>query len=121
MTHTLKFDAWTDDNQSSLVKFVLLYQAFLGTADNPNRARSLEETRHAIKILDGFSEISDVVNAGTMNESRVLKRDGGEIKVNDAELSLLKRSVETWVGTVPFAMARSAMELKDFVDGAASV
>lgn len=118
--HTLKFDPWTQDNQASLVRFVLLYQAFLGTADNPNRSRNIEETRQAIKILDAFSQISDLVNGGQPNETRLLKADGGELQIEEAGLGLLKKSVESWVGTVPFAMAKTAMDVKDFVDGASS-
>lgn len=120
MTHTLKFDPWSDENQASLVTFVLLYQAFLGTADNPNRSRSLEETRQAIHILDAFAAISDVRNAGTPNETRLLKLEGGALKVSESELQLLKRSVETYASQVPFALAKAAMDLKEFVDSATS-
>lgn len=120
MTTTLTFDPWSEEDQTSLIRFVLLYQAFLGTADNPNRSRNLEETRQAIKILDAFSAISDVVNAGQPNETRMLKREGGSAEVDEAGHLLLKRAVEAWVGTVPFAMAKTAMDVKDFVDGATS-
>jgi hypothetical protein len=118
MTYTLKFDPWTEQDQDSLVTFVLLYQAFLGTADNPNRSRSLEETRQSIHILDAISEVSNVVNAGSQNEGRILKKEGGEITLDEQELNLLKRCVDTYVGQVPFSIAKSAMKMKDFVDAA---
>lgn len=120
MTHTLKFDPWSQQDQTSIVRFVMLYQAFLGTADNPNRSRSLEETRTAIMILDALSKVSDVVNAGQMNESRVLKAEGGEIQIDEAGMKLLQRSVDAYVGQVPFAAAKSALDMKDFVDAAAA-
>lgn len=118
MTYTLKFEPWSDTSGDSLVNFVLLYQAFLGTADNPNRARSLEETRMAIKILDKLAKISDVKNANTTSETRMLKPGGGELVLEKPEHDLLKRCVDTYVGSVPFGMARSAIEMKDFLDGA---
>lgn len=120
MTYTLKFDPWTQEDQTSLVRFVLLYQAFLGTADNPNRSRNIEETRQAILILDAFSSVSDLVNNGQPNETRILKPEGGELKIEEAGIGLLKRSVEAWVGTVPFAMAKTAMDVKTFVEDAPS-
>jgi hypothetical protein len=118
MNYALKFDPWSPEDQTSLVRFVLLYQAFLGTADSPNRSRSLEETRQAIKVLDGLADISDLMSAGTDSESRRLKQGGGTLIIDEVGLNLLKRSVEAYVGTVPFAMARTAMALKEFVDTA---
>lgn len=120
MTHTLKFDPWTQEDQKSLLRFVLLYQAFLGTTDNPNRARSLEETRLAIKILDHLAEISTVVNAGMQNEGRMLKAEGGAVELDDAAFQLIKRSVDSFVAAAPFSLAKSAIDLKDFVDSATS-
>lgn len=116
----MKFAPWTDENQDSLVKFVLLYQAFLGTADNPNRSRNLEETRTALGILDAMSAISDVINPGTPKETRILKREGGELKLTDSELKLLQRFVDTYAGQVPFALAKTTLALKDELDAIAS-
>jgi hypothetical protein len=118
MSYRLTFDPWSETDQSSLIKFVLLYQAFLGTADNPNRSRSLEETRQAIKILDLFASVSNVVNPGSPNENRLLMAGGGSISLTESEYSLIKRCVETYVAQVPFSIARSAMELQDFVESA---
>lgn len=120
MTHTLKFAPWSQEDQKSLLHFVLLYQAFLGTADNPNRARSLEETRQAIKILDAFADISDVVNAGSANEGRILKADGGTLTLDEASLALIRRAVDSFVASVPFSLAKTAIELKDWVDNGTS-
>lgn len=120
MTYTLKFDPWTPKEQTSLVRFVMLYQAFLGTADNPNRSRNIEETRMAISILDAFSKISNLVNAGQMNETRMLKEEGGELEIDEASMKLLQRSVDAYVAQVPFGAAKSAMDMKDFVDAAVS-
>jgi hypothetical protein len=120
MTFVLPFTAWTDDAQTPAVEFALLYQAFLGTADNPNRSRSLEETRSAIKVLDAFASISDHVNVGQPNETRLLNREGGELRLEADAHQLLQRAIDAWVGTVPFAMAKFALDLKQKVDGATS-
>jgi hypothetical protein len=120
MMHTLKFDPWTQQDQTSLVRFVMLYQAFLGTADNPNRSRNIEETRTSILVIDALAKVSDVVNTGQMNETRILKAEGGEVSLDEAAFKLLQRSVDAYVGQVQFAMAKSAMDMKDFVDAAAA-
>jgi hypothetical protein len=98
----------------------MLYQAFLGTADNPNRSRNIEETRTSILVIDALAKVSDVVNTGQMNETRILKAEGGEVSLDEAAFKLLQRSVDAYVGQVQFAMAKSAMDMKDFVDAAAA-
>lgn len=121
MTHTLQFGPWTEDAQVPAVQFALLYQAFLGSADNPNRARGLEETRAAIRVLDAMAEISELVNAGQPNETRLLKPAGGTLTLDLTGYGLLQRSLDAWVGTVPFAMAKIALDLKNFVDQASQL
>jgi hypothetical protein len=118
MSFALQFGSWTDEAQGPAVQFALLYQAFLGAADNPNRARGLEETRAAISVLDAMAEISDLVNAGHPNETRLLKPEGGILTVDAVGHGLLQRSVDAWVGTVPFALAKVAMDVKMLVDHA---
>lgn len=117
---TLTFKPWTETENESLAMFTVVYRAFLGMADNPNRAQGIQETRNAIKILDQFAAIADVVNAGTENEGLRLKKDGGTITLDDAQFTLLKRGVETWAGQVPFGLAKMAVEAVDFVDSATS-
>lgn len=120
MTFVLPFAAWTEDAQTPAVEFALLYQAFLGTADNPNRARNLEETRAALKVIDAFASISELVNVGQPNETRLLKQDGGDLRLEADGHQLLQRAVDAWVGLVPFAMAKLALDLKHKVDSATS-
>lgn len=115
---TITFAPWTDDAQESLVLFVMLYTAFMGTADNPNRARSLEETRTALKVLEAIDAISETTNSGQPSEFRRLKDEGGVLVLDPTMWALLQRCVDAWVGSVPFAAAKQAMALKTLVDEA---
>lgn len=116
MPKTLTFAPWTEDAPDSLVEFVLFYNAFMGTSDNPNRSRTLEETRQALHLLDSFDRISDLMNPGAPNEQRRLKPKGGDLVMDDAAHALLQRCVDTYAATAPFAMAKIAMRLKDKID-----
>lgn len=114
----LLFAPWTATNLESNSLFAMIYGAFIGGVDNPNRARSIEETRHAIKVLEAFEAISDVKNEGTDQEARSLKEQGGSVILPQAAHALLSRCVTDWASTAPFAAAKLVMKVKDFVDSA---
>lgn len=116
----LTFEPWTDDMPESATRFSTLYQIFIGAANNPNRASSLEDTHSALKVLDAFDMVSETVTDNG-EEGRRLKAEGGDMMLTEAAHKLIQRTVDAWLGTVPFAAARVAMKLKTFVDSAVAV
>lgn len=120
MKHLLVFKPWSVEDQKPSSDFMNLYWAFVGNADNPNRAKSIEETRAAIRILDAFDAISSrqPIPDKPGQEVRILNTEGGSMNLNGDEYRLLQRCVEEFVGQAPLAMARGAMDLKGFVDNA---
>ena len=121
MPHTLVFESWTDANSKPASRFSTLYSSFIGYSDSPNRAKSIEETRIAIEVLEAFDAITEestTVENGVEKAARKLKKDGGSLVLSPSAYRILRTSVDATVAASPFALARAMMEVKVFVDSA---
>lgn len=120
MARKLVFAPWEKGTEDSSILFTNLYHGFIGRTDNPNRARTIEETRTAIKVLDGLDGISVVEDMGQYS-TRLLKNEGGSVELTDDGFKLLQTAIDAFVGSLPFAMARAGITLKTFVDDAEKI
>lgn len=114
----IRFAAVEKDGGLDRDLFTNMYLMFLGSQDNPNRAQSLEETRLAIKVLDAFDAVSEIQSISNGAGIRILNPNGGDLRLSSEEKSLLMRSIDNYLSTVPFALARLGIKVKDKVEGA---
>jgi len=116
--YKIVFGAYTPEKPAESHLFNVVYSAFLGVVNNPNRAANIEETRAAVLVLDAIDQITDLSGENTPQESRALKPLGGALILGDRALALLKRTTDAYVTTAQLAIARIAIQAKDRVDGA---